>query len=326
LLRLVDIAPLSTRRCLSKLKLPKSTYYRWLHRQTLQDDSPTPKRVWNRLTADEEAVVMAYALLDTALSPRELAFTITDSGSFSVSESTVYRILKRAGLTRQYPQSVKAAKEYHRKTTRVNELWQTDLTELVLPDWGKHVLGGVVDDFSRFPLVFRRLRSAKGDAVQELIAEAVAFTGMETVPRCERVHLLSDNGACYVWDGLKVYLKSLGIKHIFSMRNHPQTNGKIERLNRTVKDQLTLIVHASPEAFDRALEAFLQWYRYEHYHEGIGNLHPADVYYGRADAILMQRKALQKATKKARKQANLKPKSNPKNPRKKRHLHQKSLQ
>ncbi|RPH94705.1 hypothetical protein EHM69_06680 [candidate division KSB1 bacterium] len=82
------------------------------------------------------------------------------------------------------------------------------------------------------------------------------------------------------------------------MRNHQQTNGKIERLNRTVKDELTLIVHASPEAFDRALEAFLHKYRYEHCHEGIRNLHPADVCFGRADAILQQRKQLKEQTKK----------------------------
>lgn len=321
-MRLVDIAPLSVRRCLKKLKLPKSTYYRWLHRQTLQDQCPTPKRVWNRLRDEEAGTILVYALAYQDLSPRELAFKITDEGSFSVSESTVYRLLKRHDLTRRYPTIVPAAKEYHRKTTRVNELWQTDLTELVLPGWGKHVLGGVVDDFSRFPLVFRRLRSAKGDAVQELIAEAVAKTGMENVPRVERVHLLSDNGACYKWGAFNAYLKSLGIKHIFSMRNHPQTNGKIERLNRTVKDQLTLIVHASPEAFDRALEAFLHWYRYEHYHEGIGNLHPADVFFGRAEAVLEQRKQLKEQTKKARKKANLK---NPKNPRKNRHLRAKTL-
>ncbi len=316
-MRLVDTAPLSIRRCLKRLKLPKSTYYRWQNQGTLQDQSSAPKRVWNRLLEDEESTIIANALLDGDLSPRELAFRLTDEGGFSVSESTVYRILKRYGLSRELPKIVPAAKEYHRKTTRVNELWQTDLTELLLPDWGKHVLGGVVDDFSRFPLVFRRLSSAKGDAVQELIAEAVAFSGMEDVPRYERVQLLSDNGACYKWGAFNAYLKSLGIRHIFSMRNHPQTNGKIERLNRTVKDRLTLIVHASPEAFDQALEEFLHWYRYEHYHEGIGNLHPADVYYGRADAILKQRQRLKEQTKKARKKANLDPNQNP---RKKRNL------
>ncbi|MBU1881219.1 DDE-type integrase/transposase/recombinase [bacterium] len=315
----MDISPLSRRRSLKKLKLPKSTYYRWQQRDSLQDQSPAPRRVWNRLLEAEVNTVVANALIDTDLSPRELAFKITDEGQFSVSESTVYRILKREGLMRELPKLIPAAKEYHRKTTRVNELWQTDLTEVVLPDWGKHTLGSVVDDFSRFSIVFRRLRNSKGDAVQELIAEAITETGMLDVPRQERVQLLSDNGACYIWGPFNTYLKSLGIRHIFSMRNHPQTNGKVERLNRTAKEKLLLIVHASPEAFDRALEAFRHWYNYEHYHEGIGNLHPADVYYGRAEAIIKQRKLLQEQTKKARKRANLKP-------RKKRNLRTKSLQ
>ena len=322
-MRLVEISPLSRRRSLKKLKLPKSTYYRWQNQSTLTDRSPAPRRVWNRLLEDEVNTVLANASLDTEISARELAFRITDEGGFSVSESTVYRILKRHGLSRELPKIVPAAKEYHRKTTRVNELWQTDLTEMLLPDWGTHPLGSVVDDFSRFSIVLKRLRNSKGDAVQELIAQAIAETGMEEVPRQERVKLLSDNGACYVWGPLNTYLKSLGIKHIFSMRNHPQTNGKVERLNRTAKEKLLLIVHASPEAFDRALEAFRHWYNYEHYHEGIGNLHPADVYYGRAEAILKQRQLLKEQTKMARKKANLK--TTPK-PRKKRNLQTKTLQ
>jgi len=321
-LRLVDTAPLSIRRCLKQLKLPKSTYYRWQNQGTLADRSSAPRRVWNRLLEDEESTIIANAMLDGDLSPRELAFRITDEGGFSISESTVYRILKRYGLSRQYPTIVPAVKEYHRKTTRVNELWQTDLMELMLPDWGTHPLGSVVDDFSRFSIVLKRLRNSKGDTVQELIAQAIAETGMEDVPRHERVQLLSDNGACYKWGAFNAYLKSLGIRHIFSMRNHPQTNGKVERLNRTAKEKLQLIVHASPEAFDRALEEFRNWYNYEHYHKGIGNLHPADVYYGRAEAILKQRQLLKEQTKKARKQANLKTNQNP---RKKRNLRTKSL-
>jgi putative transposase len=320
---LIEHSSRSRRRSLKKLKLPKSTYYRWQNQGTLTDRPSTARRVWNRRLEDEVATVMVYALEYQDLSARELAFKITDEGSFSVSESTVYRILKGAGLMREWPTVVSAAKEYHHQTTRVNELWQTDLTELVLPCWGKHTLGSVVDDRNRFSIAFRRLRSSQGDAVQELIAEAIAETGMLDVPRHERVHLLSDRGACYLWGPFNAYLKSLGIRHIFAMRNHPQTNGKAERLNRTAKEKLTLIVHASPEAFDRALEEFRHWYNYEHYHEGIGNLHPADVYYGRAEAILQQRQQLKVQTPKARQKAHL---NNPKNPRKKRHLPAKTLQ
>ena len=307
LLRMVETSPLSRRRTLKQLKLPKSTYYRWQQRGTLEDHPLVARRVWNRLLEDEVATILALAQCYTALSPRELAFKITDDGQFSVSESTVYRILKRAGLLREYPQVIPAAKEYHRKTTRVNEMWQTDLMEVLLPGWGKHPVGNVVDDFSRFSIALRRLRDATGETVQELIEDAIAETGMLNVPRPERVKLLSDNGACYIWGPLNEYLNAIGIKHIFSMRNHPQTNGKVERLNRTAKEKLMLVVYASPEAFDQALEEFRHWYNYEHYHEGISNLHPADVYYGRAEAILKQRKQLQTKTKKARKKANLKP-------------------
>ena len=106
------------------------------------------------------------------------------------------------------------------------------------------------------------------------------------------------------------------------MRNHPQTNGKIERLNRTVKEKLTLVLYTSPSELQEALDGFRQWYNQEHYHEGIGNLHPADVYYGWSEAILEQRKALQQQTKMTRKRANLKP---TKNIRRKRNLRVKTL-
>lgn len=109
-MRLVDTAPLSVRRCLKKLKLPKSTYYRWLHRPTLQDHPSAPKRVWNRLRDEEATTILVYALEYEDLSPRELAFKITDEGEFSVSESTVYRLLKRHGLTRRYPRSSRRPK------------------------------------------------------------------------------------------------------------------------------------------------------------------------------------------------------------------------
>jgi len=87
--------------------------------------------------------------------------------------------------------------------------------------------------------------------------------------------------------------KGGGIRHIYSTRNHPQTNGKIERLNRTAKEPLNLVAYTSPSELQEALDKFRTWHNHEHYHKSIGNLHPADVYSGHGEAILNRRKKLQ---------------------------------
>lgn len=304
-LRLVERSPLTITQTLRKLQVPRRTYYRWQSRGTLDDEKPEPKRVWNRLLDDEVATVVVYALEYPDLSARELAFKITDEGSFSVSESTIYRVLKREGLMRELPRIVSAAKEYTRKTERVHELWQTDFTYFYIVNWGWYYAGGVLDDFSRYSICYELMERMDGPSVQHLIEKAVQETGMRNVPVHQRVTLLSDNGSGYIAKPFNAYLKALGIHHIYAQRNHPQTNGKIERLNRTVKEKLTLVLYTSPSELQEALDGFRQWYNHEHYHEGIGNLHPADVYFGRSAAILEQRKSLKLKTKKTRQRANL---------------------
>ena len=91
---------LPRRRALRELGLPKSTYYRWLKRQAegrLEDRRDGSSVPWNKVSPQEEAKVLAEARASPELSCRELAWQITDSGSY-ISESTVYRILKRHGL------------------------------------------------------------------------------------------------------------------------------------------------------------------------------------------------------------------------------------
>jgi hypothetical protein len=90
-------------------------------------------------------------------------------------------------------------------------------------------------------------------------------------------------------------------------RRHPQTVGKFERLNRTTKAKLGLVVYRSPEELQRAIDAFHHWYNHEHYHEALGNLRPADVYCGRGEAILSRRREIQQRTLQLRRQHNLAP-------------------
>lgn len=310
-IKLVERSQLPVNQTLRKLRVPTRTYYRWLQSGSLEDDRPIARRIWNRLLPQEEATVVERALEYPDRSARQLAFLITDEGKFSVSESTVYRILKREGLMRELPQVMKASKEYHRKTTRVHEMWQTDFTYFYIVNWGWYFAGGVLDDYSRYSICFELMPTMDGPATQKLIDKALNTTGMKKVPVNRRVKLLSDNGSGYIAKPFNRFLDESGIHHIYTARNHPQTNGKIERLNRTAKERLNLVVYSSPSELQEALNRFRNWYNTEHYHKSINNLHPADVYHGRAEAILKRRKRLQTQTKKTRRQVNTNPSPKP---------------
>jgi len=120
---------------LAKLGIPRTTFYRWYDRYLqrgeagLEDQSPKPKHVWNRIPDAVRRKVVKLALKETELSPRELAVTFTDQESYFVSETSVYRVLKAHDLiTSPAFIVIKAASEFQDKTTAINPLWQTDFT------------------------------------------------------------------------------------------------------------------------------------------------------------------------------------------------------
>jgi hypothetical protein len=72
--------------------------------------------------------------------------------------------------------------------------------------------------------------------------------------------------------------------------------GRLERFHEMLKARLNLLVYTSSEVLRAAMEDFIRFYNYERYHEGIGNVTPADVYSGRRNAILRRRAAQQRGT------------------------------
>ena len=71
---------------------------------------------------------------------------------------------------------------------------------------------------------------------------------------------------------------------------HPETNGKVERYHRTIKEQVKLVVHGTPSVLEKAVAAFVDYCSHRRYHEGIGSVTQADVYYGRREESVQRRK------------------------------------
>jgi RNA-directed DNA polymerase len=300
---LVRRSPLSKARTLEELGIPRSTFYRWQRRFRQQgevglvDRRPQPGTVWNRLTPQEEETILREALRQPELSSRELACWVTDHGGFSVSESSVYRLLKRPGLIREVQVlGFPAGKEYPVKTTRINEPWQSDASYFFVVGWGWYYLISVLDDYSRFILAWDLKLDTTAQSISEVLQQAGEWTGMEQVPIEDRTRFLSDRGPGFLARALEEYLRMLQIRHIYCSPYHPQTNGKLERFHETLKARLNLLVFTSPEALRAARAEFIEFYNHRRYPEGIGNVTPADVYYGRREGILKRRKEQKQAT------------------------------
>lgn len=303
ILRAVESSPLPVRDALARLEVPVSTYYRWRHRfrhqgvTGLRDGSSFKGSVWNQLLPEERAKVLTVADREPAWSPREVACHITDHHGVSISEATVYRILKRAGLVK--PREVKtfpAGPEYSVKTVAPNQQWQTDATYLLVKNWGWYYLISVLDDFSRRILAWRLQSCQDAGAFSEVVELAYEATGMDQRPPCKRPKLLSDHGPALISKPFGDYLEAKGLGHILASPYHPQTNGKIERYHRSCKEQVNLIVWETPAELERAIADFIHYYNTQRYHEALGNVTPDDVYFGRRAAILARRTWLKHRT------------------------------
>ena len=250
ILALVANSGLPRRKALAQLGFPKSTYYHWLRKQAegrLQDKKGGSAIPWNKLRPEEEERILVLARASPELSPRQLALGIVDTEGLYVSESTVFRILKRDGLIK--PAEIvgfKAVKEYHRKTKKPNELWATDCAHLKVVDWGWYYLVTVMDDYSRFILAWELKSDMASGSLIDVVQQAVDLTDMTDVPVDDRTVLLSDNGPGYVSCQFGEYLRLVGVRHITAAPYHPQTNGKIERYHRTIKGEINLVPHEMP--------------------------------------------------------------------------------
>lgn len=311
IIRLVEESPVSIKQTLLELNVNRSTFYNWYRRyqeggfEALANRYRPPRQFWNQLPPWERQHVVETALDHPEKSPRELAWYITDTRGYYISESTVYRILKANNLVTSPVYTVFSARDKFPHPTRApNELWQTDFTWFKIVHWGWYYLSSILDDYSRYILSWRLCTGMSTDEVKKTIDKAIIFTGIQDPRVIQRPKLLSDNGACYVSKALKEYLDHEGIGHTRGKPYHPMTQGKIERYHRSMKNILLLENYYSPDELKNQISLFIDYYNNGRYHEALNNLTPADVYYGKRREILARRERTKKNTMLKRRRYN----------------------
>jgi transposase InsO family protein len=286
--------------------------YRWYQKYQedgydgLADSMSSPRQFWNRIPDIVRDQVVQIALAHPEKSPRQLAWHITDTEGYFISESSVYRILKGFDLVSSPVfQMVPAKDKYEKPTKKVNELWQTDFTHLKVQGWGWYYLSTVLDDYSRYILAWKLSKTMAASDVQNTLEMALSRTNLERVRVRHHPRLLSDNGPCYVSHELKRYLQQRQIEHIRGAPYHPMTQGKIERYHRSMKNVIKLQSYYYPWELEQAIQDFVGYYNHHRYHESLDNMTPADVYFGRAEEVKSRRELIKERTMHWRRVENL---------------------
>jgi transposase InsO family protein len=201
------------------------------------------------------------------------------------SHETVRRVLhaedllppqpKRKPRTKRAPETI-AAEEGSSYVKGPHLMWQSDISVIT---WRKQsiYLIGFIDDFSRFVTGLGLYMTQKADNVLEVLRRAVT----EYKAPAE---MLTDNGRQYTsWRGQAQFEKEMvrmQIKHIRSQPHHPQTQGKIERFWKTIKEEFfSRTLFDGFEDMQNRTRLWIQYYNFKRPHQGIGGLCPADRFY-----------------------------------------------
>jgi len=203
-------------------------------------------------------------------------------GFIELAKNTVFRLLRRNNLAepaeKRKPARNRPPKMRRFERSNANDLWQTDIMTFMLKGQYRVYLIGFMDDYSRFIVGWGLYRFQTSANVQEVFRCAIEKHGM---PR----EVLSDNGRQYhTWRGRSSFtqlLTRLGIRHIRSQAYHPQTQGKIESFWRNLlQESLSVTPLSSFEEAEAKIREYMEYYNFKRPHQGIGNLVPADRYFG----------------------------------------------
>jgi transposase InsO family protein len=149
---------------------------------------------------------------------------------------------------------------------------------------------------SRYIIAWKLCTNMRADDVTDTLDLALKASGCDSATVLHKPRLLSDNGPSYIASELAEYIEAQKMSHVRGAPMHPQTQGKIERWHQTLKNRILLENYFLPGDLEIQIEAFVEHYNHQRYHESLNNVTPADACFGRAPAIIKQRERIKRQT------------------------------
>lgn len=273
--------------------ITRQTFYKYRARfraeglAGLTPRSRAPKTSPGRTPIEIEELIVALRKeleeIGTEHGPATILFHLgrRHRGEFKVPvEATIWRILDRRGFIVKTPQKRPKSSWRRFEASAPNELWQADCTKWTIASGVVEILS-FEDDHSRVALRCRVWITVTTEATWETFSEAAARWG---VPSGQ----LTDNGLNFsgklrgIEVGFEINLRAAGVKPITSKPFHPQTCGKVERFQQTMKKWLANKqrrvgrLATDPAELQAWIDEFVDYYNNERPHRAIGRIPPIE--------------------------------------------------
>ena len=278
-----DRTEIPAKRLVAWIGVSASKYYDWKSRygQVNEHNAWIPRDHW--LEDVEKRAIVEFHHQYPLEGYRRLAFMMLDRDLVAASPSSVYRVLKEAGVLRKWNRKPSKKGTGFVQPLKPHEHWHVDVSYLNISGTF-YYLCSVLDGCSRYVAHWEIRESMKETEVELILQRArEKFPGVG--PR-----IISDNGPQFIAKDFKEFIRICGMTHVRTSPYYPQSNGKLERWHRSIKGEcIRPGIPLSLEDARRLVSDYVRHYNTVRLHSAIGYLTPRDKLEGREMEIFAER-------------------------------------
>jgi len=214
---------------------------------------------------------------------RRLTYMMLDAGIVAVSPASVWRVLHQAGRLARFPRKPSKKGTGFEQPLTAHEHWHIDIAHINIHGTF-YYLCAVLDGASRYIVDW-----TLGEMMRETEVEILLQRAKEKFPEA-RPRVISDNGPQFIAKDFKEFIRISGMTHVRTSPYYPQSNGKIERWNKSIKSEsIRPGVPLSLEDAIRLISQYISYYNEKRLHSSLGYVTPKDWMDGRQEAIRQNR-------------------------------------
>ena len=288
---------LTVERLLEWAELSVGKFYDWRQRfgTANRHNGQVPRDFW--LTGQEKQAILDFQELYPLEGYRRLTYMMIDGDVAAVSPSSVFRVLRDTGrLSKTTARPSKKGSGFEQPLAP-HEHWHIDIAHINIHGTF-YYLCAVLDGASRYIVDWRL-----GECMREQDVEILLESSKERFPEA-RPRIISDNGPQFIAKDFKEFIRISGMTHVRTSPYYPQSNGKMERWNQSIKSEcIRPGVPLSVEDARHLIAQYVDVYNHQRLHSALGYVTPKDRLEGRHEQVYAKRDRKLEAARRSRRSA-----------------------